>query len=64
MVHNTGVGGNRMGGMTRPEAAPQSEMAVGQSKFAGRDITRWSALTTAVKMFGLEATMQEFSKKY
>ena len=44
-------------------AAPPETMKSGQQKFAGRGITRCSALTAAVNIFEPTATTQEFKKK-
>ena len=59
MLYNTFGELNAMGGATGTTAAPTS----GQHQGVGRGSTGWLELTEAVKMFGPEATMQEFSKK-
>ena len=62
-LHNTVVGGNIIGGTTGISAAPPAAPSAGQKQCMGRGSTGWSVLTEAVKMFGPEAKMQEFSKK-
>ena len=52
-----------MGVETAAEETPMAPIAVGQKKFSGMGSTMWSALTAALKMFGLEATTKEFSNK-
>ena len=59
-LHNTVLGGNRMGGSTGTASAPVS----GKQQCTGKGSTGWSVLTGAMKMFGRAATMQEFSKNY
>ena len=48
-----------MGGGTGTTIAPTA----GKQKGTGRGSTGWSALTEAMKMVGLAAITQEFSKK-
>ena len=60
MIHNIVRGVNGMGGGIGTTAAPTS----GQQQGAGKDITVWSSLTEAVKMFGKADITQEFSKNF
>ena len=62
-LHNTGVRGDGIGGTTGTESAPLAATEAGQHQLVGRGSTGWSALTEAVTMVGLAATMQDFSKK-
>ena len=62
-LQNTGVGGNGMGGMTSPEAAPPAATEAGKQQFLVRGIIGWFAVTAAVRMFGLAATTKEFLTK-
>ena len=60
MLQNTVGGGNRMGVGTGTTESPTA----GRKQGAGRGSTGWSALTEVVKMFGLAAIPQEFSKNF
>ena len=59
ILQNPIGGGNEWGGGTGTLTAP----TIGHQQDAGGGNTGWSALTEAVKMFGLEVITQEFSKK-
>ena len=56
MLHNAGLGGNGVGGLTVTVATPMAETSTGQQQFLGRGSTVWFTLMAAVDMFGLAAT--------